>query len=162
MRSSSVIGTTLRGYGAVSPAERASFEIVSAFGATIAISRAINYARERSRPAPGLRSLSRRARQIPSGGGLRVHHFVPGVGLAFAAGGGAILTRTEGRELWLSLPFGVGAGLTLDEIALLVELDNPYWQSQAVALVQAAVAAAAAAALAVHFHRRGASSLQDR
>jgi hypothetical protein len=54
-----------------------------------------------------------------------VHHYLPGMGLALAAGGTAILTRTDGREFWLSLPFGTGAGLTLDELALLVKRDNP-------------------------------------
>ena len=77
------------------------------------------------------------------------------MGLALAAGGTAILTRGDGREFWLSLPFGAGAGLTLDEIAVLVERDNPYWESERFALSQSAAAALAAAALAAHFHLQG-------
>lgn len=84
-----------------------------------------------------------------------MHHFLPGMGLALAAGGGAILTRADGRERWLSLPFGTGAGLTLDEIALLVKRDNPYWDSERFALIQSATAALAA--LAARFYRRGAA-----
>jgi hypothetical protein len=82
------------------------------------------------------------------------------MGLALAAGGTAILTRTDGREFWLGLPFGTGAGLTLDELALLVERDNPYWDSERFALIQSAAAALAAAALAARFHRRGARAAQ--
>jgi hypothetical protein len=89
-----------------------------------------------------------------------VHHYLPGMGLALAAGGTAILTRTDGREFWLSLPFGTGAGLTLDELALLVKRDNPYWDSERFALIQSGTAALAAAALAAHFHRRGARAPQ--
>jgi hypothetical protein len=74
--------------------------------------------------------------------------------LALAAGGTAIMARTDGREFWLSLPFGIGVGLTADEIALLAKRDNPYWDSETLALTQAAVAALAAAALA-RFHRAG-------
>ena len=147
--------TTRRGYRTVSPAERASFGMLSAFAATIGISRAINYLRERRRHAPRLRSWARRAYHSPGQEQLRVHHFLPGIALALAAGGAAILTRMDGREFWLSLPFGTGAGLTLDEIALLVRRDNPYWDSETLALSQAAVAALAATALAARFHRRG-------
>jgi len=45
--------------------------------------------------------------------------------------------RSDGREFWLSLPFGTGIALTTDEIALLVTRDNPYWDSETFALVQA-------------------------
>jgi hypothetical protein len=131
--------------------------MLGAFAATIGISRAINYVRERRRPAPRLRSWTRRAYHSLGQEQLRVHHYLPGIGLALVTGGTAILTRSDGREFWLSLPFGTGAGLTLDEIALLVERDNPYWDSEKFALMQSAAGALAAAALAAHFHRRGAA-----
>lgn len=130
--------------------------MLSAFAATIAVSRGINYARERRRSAPRLRSWARRAYHSPGREQLRVHHFVPGMGLAFTAGGAAIMVRTDGREVWLGLPFGTGVALTVDEIALLLKRDNPYWDSETFALGQAAVAALAAAALVGRFHRRGA------
>jgi hypothetical protein len=62
--------------------------------------------------------------------------------------------RSGGREFWLSLPFGTGIALTTDEIALLVKRDNPCWDSETSALVQAA-AALTAATLAARFHRKG-------
>ena len=149
-----------RGYRTVSPPERAAFGMLSTFAAAIGISRSVNYVRERRRPAPRLRSWARRAYHSPGQERLRVHHYLPGIGLALAAGGAAILTRTDGRELWLSLPFGAGAGLTLDELALLVERDNPYWDSERFALIQSGAAALAAAALAARFHRLGARAPQ--
>src|SRR5215216_3593264 len=152
--------TTRRGYRTVSPAERARFGMLSTFAATIGISRAINYLRERRRHAPRLRSWARRAYHSPGQEQLRVHHYLLGMGLALTTGGTAILTRTDGREFWLSLPFGTGAGLTLDELALLVKRDNPYWDSERFALVQSGAAALAAAALGARFHRRGARAPQ--
>jgi hypothetical protein len=146
---------TRRGWQVVSPPERASFGMLSAFATTIAVSRGINYARERRRPAPRLRSWARRAYYSPGKEQLRVHHFLPGIGLAFATGSAAIMARSDGREFWLSLPFGTGVALTMDEIALLVQRDNPYWDSETLALVQAGAAALAAATLAARFHRQG-------
>ena len=86
---------------------------------------------------------------------VRVVHFLPGIGIAFAAGAASILTRKDRREFWLSLPFGAGAALTLDEADLLLELDNPYWGSEVLALTQGSLAALGAAVLALRFHRRG-------
>jgi len=147
--------TAIRGYRAGPPAERAGFGISTGCAAAIGISRAVNYIRERRRAAPRVRSWGRRIYHSPGSERLRVHHFLPGIVIALLAGGASILTRHDGDELRFSLPFGVGAGLTLDEIALLGELDNPYWESQTLALVQAAVAGALAVGLGVRFHRRG-------
>ena len=147
--------TTISGYRSAPPAERAGFEMLSAFAGTIAVSRATNYVRERRRRAPLLRSMLRRAYHAPGENEMRVHHFLPGIGIAFAAGAASILTRKDRREFWLSLPFGAGAALTLDEADLLLELDNPYWGSEVLALTQGSLAALGAAVLALRFHRRG-------
>jgi hypothetical protein len=104
----------------------AGFGVSSAFATTVAASRMINYVRERRRRLPWLRSLGRRVYHSPGVSRVRVHHFTPGVVMILAAGGGSIFARSDGREVWFSLPFGVGAGLTLDELGLLLELDNPY------------------------------------
>lgn len=130
--------------------ERAGFGALLSFAATIPVSRTVNYVRERKRHAPLLRSLARRVASVPRSSDPRVHHFVPGVGIAFAAGGAAILTQDR-RAFLLSLPFGVGVGLTLDELEVMVGRDNPYWGSEGFALAQSAVAAAGAAALALRF-----------
>jgi hypothetical protein len=129
--------------------------MLASFAVTIGASRLTNYVRERRRDAPRLRSWVRRAYHLPGREELRVHHFVPGIGLAFLAGAGAILKREDRLEPWFSVPFGIGMGLTFDEIAVMTELDNPYWESQQLALAQAGSAALGAAALAARLHHRG-------
>ena len=146
-----------RGYRAASSAERAAFGMLTSFSSMLGIARAVNYAREQTRPTPRLRSLVRRIRTAPTDDGPRVHHFLPGIGVALAAGAAAIVSRNDRNELWFSVPFGSGAGLVLDEIALLVDVENPYWRSQTVALAQALLAAAAAAGLALRFRQLGAA-----
>src|SRR3954451_6109244 len=47
--------------------------------------------------------------------GRHIHNFVPGILLAFGSGIGALTTRNERVEATLSIPFGVGMGLTMDE-----------------------------------------------
>jgi ABC-type Fe3+ transport system permease subunit len=147
----SAFETALRGYRAAPTPERATFEVSSAFAATIAISRALNYVRERRRAAPRVRSWLRRAYHAPGRQKSRFHHFAPGIAILLVTGFGAVVTREDGREWRFSVPFGVGAGLTTDEVALLIELDNPYWKSERFSLGQAAVGALVATALAVRF-----------
>jgi hypothetical protein len=76
-------------------------------------------------------------------GGRHIHHFVPGIALAFLAGGAALLTRNEGLEPWLAVPFGAGVALTLDESALLLELEDVYWTEEGVLSLQISAATAA-------------------
>ena len=77
-------------------------------------------------------------------GGRHIHHFVPGIALAFVSGGIALLTRDEELEPWLAIPFGAGVALTLDESALLLELEDVYWTEEGVLSLQITSAAAAA------------------
>ena len=72
--------------------------------------------------------------------GRHIHHFIPGIAMAFLAGGAAIVTRNEDLEPWFAVPFGVGAALTLDEAALLVELEDVYWSEEGVLSVQVTLA----------------------
>jgi len=130
--------------------------MLTSFAATIGISRAINYIRERRRRGPRLRSLARHVYHSPGQERLRVHQFVPGIALAFITGGGSILKRQDKDELWFGIPFGTGAALTLDEIAVMTELDNAYWESEKFAIAQAASAALGALALAIRLYYRGA------
>ena len=91
-------------------------------------------------------------------GRRHIHHFVPGIVIAFAAGAAAILTRDEAIEPWLAVPFGVGMGLTLDESALLLELDDVYWTREGLLSVQITLAVMAmlgALAIALRFLWRG-------
>ena len=91
-------------------------------------------------------------------GRRHIHHFVPGIVVAFAAGSAAILSRNEDLEPRLAVPFGVGMGLTLDESALLLELEDVYWTREGLLSVQitlAVMALLASSALGLRFLRRG-------
>ena len=89
-----------------------------------------------------------------------VHHFVPGLVVALAAGGISIGARRKSIDRWLALPFGAGTALVVDEAALLLELEDVYWSEEGVLSLQlsfATMAFLAALALAVRLVRRGES-----
>ena len=91
-------------------------------------------------------------------GRRHVHHFVPGIVMAFLAGGASIASRNEELDQWLALPFGTGVALTLDESALLLQLEDVYWTEQGVLSVQitlSAIALLGALALSRRLLRRG-------
>ena len=69
-------------------------------------------------------------------GGHHVHHFVPGILIAFTAGGAGLITGSERLEKVLAVPFGAGIGMTFDEAALLLELDDVYWSREGLLSVQ--------------------------
>jgi hypothetical protein len=90
--------------------------------------------------------------------GRHIHHFIPGILISFASGIGAITTRNEGAEAALAIPFGVGMGLTMDEAALLLDLEDVYWTRQGLLSVQVSLgvtATLAATILGLRVLRRG-------
>jgi hypothetical protein len=68
--------------------------------------------------------------------GRHIHHFIPGIVLAFIAGGVSVVSRNEDLDPWLAVPLGVGTALTLDEAALLVEFEDVYWSEEGILSVQ--------------------------
>ncbi|WP_372790941.1 hypothetical protein [Paraconexibacter sp.] len=91
-------------------------------------------------------------------GGNHVHHFVPGIVLAFLAGGISVATANEKLDPFLAVPFGVGVALTLDETALLLKLDDVYWSEEGIVSVQVTFATLfmlSALALALRLLARG-------
>lgn len=64
-------------------------------------------------------------------GGIHVHHVVPGV-IAVLVGGlmGFSATRTGLWEQVGAVLFGIGAALVLDEFALILHLDDVYWEQE--------------------------------
>jgi len=75
-------------------------------------------------------------------GGSHIHHFVPGIGLAFGAGAAGLITESQEIETLLAVPFGVGVGLTFDEAALLLRLQDVYWTREGMLSVQVTLATA--------------------
>jgi hypothetical protein len=91
-------------------------------------------------------------------GGRHIHHFIPGIVLAFASGIGAITTQSDTMESTLAIPFGAGMGLTMDEAALLLGLEDVYWTRQGLLSVQVSLgvtATLAATVLGLRVFRRG-------
>jgi hypothetical protein len=138
------------GYQDVPKRENALFNLLASFVATFATARGITYLL-RGRPTVGpFRSLRVGRRHI--------HHFVPGITIAFVSGAAAIVTTNEQIEPKLAVAFGAGMGLTLDESALLLELEDVYWTEEGVVSVQitlAVIALIGAMALGLRFLRRG-------
>ncbi|MER5830786.1 hypothetical protein ABT116_08080 [Streptomyces sp. NPDC002130] len=63
-----------------------------------------------------------------SSGGVHVHHVVPGVILTIVGGFGAVAGGQHGFGSCLAaVLFGIGAGLVLDEFALVLHLADVYW-----------------------------------
>ncbi len=153
---SGFVRRTLVGARSSSPPARVAFSSLTSFATTIAISRTLNYLRERRRRFPRMRSLARSLSSGPHQSAVRVHHFVPGIAIAYCAGTTAILTHRSG--FWLGLPFGSGVALTFDELPLLLGRDNPYWGHERLSLIQGTTATVGAAALATRFYRQGASA----
>ncbi|MFF4322327.1 hypothetical protein [Streptomyces sp. NPDC001568] len=81
-------------------------------------------------------------------GGVHVHHVVPGVILVIIGGFGAVGSGRHGFGAALSaVLFGLGAGLVLDEFALILHLDDVYWSEQGRKSVEIVVVTAALVAL---------------
>jgi hypothetical protein len=140
----------MAGYRQVSTRENAVFNLLTSFVITFMSARAISALLRGRRNVGPFRDMKLGRRHI--------HHFVPGIALAFVSGGAAITRREPGQQPWLAIPFGVGMGLTLDESALLLELDDVYWSEEGVVSVQITLAVTAlltAGALATRFLRRG-------
>ena len=79
---------------------------------------------------------------IETEGGLHVHHLVFGIALMLLAG---FLLALQLGSPWLELSaaaFGIGAGLTLDEYALWLHLEDVYWAEEGRRSVDAVIIAA--------------------
>ena len=138
------------GYREVSTRQNSMFNLLTSFAATFILIRTVTFALRGNQSFGPLRNVRVGRRHI--------HHFVPGIVIAFGAGAGAILTPDEQLEPWFAVPFGVGLGLTLDESALLLELDDVYWTREGLLSVQITLAVMAmlgALALALRFLWRG-------
>jgi len=138
------------GYRGGSTQENALLNLLLAFSGTFAAVRAsTTIIHRRGRLGP-LRNVVV--------GEHHIHHFVPGIVVAFLAGGVSIVSRNPDVGPLLAVPFGAGVALTLDESALLLKLDDVYWTADGIVSVQitlATLAMLSALALALRVLRRG-------
>ncbi len=87
---------------------------------------------------------------VVSDSGVHLHHLVFGIVTMMAAGALGFLSfgNSPGTEI-CAFFFGVGAGLTIDEFALWVHLDDVYWAEEGRSSIDATVIAAAGMGLAL-------------
>lgn len=150
------IEVAVEGYRSGSRREGALLLLLGSFTVTFGIVRASTHAIRRRGQFGPFRNM-----QI---GERHIHHFVPGIAMAFVAGAVSISTRDGRLSPWLAIPFGTGVALTLDESALLLELDDVYWTEEGIVSVQITLAAAimlSAVVLVLRALRRGEEQVLD-
>jgi hypothetical protein len=133
------VGVAVSGYTATPRSEVVLFNLLSGFLGAFALVRLSTW---------GIRDQWWPFREV-SVGGRHIHHFVPGIGLAFAAGTAALLTESEALEDRLAIPLGAGMGLTFDEAALLLDLRDVYWTREGLLSVQLSLGATATLSIAI-------------
>ena len=129
----------LRGYAGAPRSEIVLFNLLAGFLGSFALVRLSTWGiRDRWWPFGNVRV-----------GDRHIHHFVPGILLAFTAGTVALLTDDDGLERRLAVPMGVGLGLTFDEAALLLDLRDVYWTREGLLSVQLSFGATAILSIAI-------------
>jgi hypothetical protein len=144
------VEVVVAGYRRSTARENALLNLLVSYAATAALARASTHViRARGHFGP---FHNRRV------AGRHIHHFLPGIGFALLSGAASIISRDEAWDPWLAVPFGAGAALTLDEAALLVELEDVYWSPEGLLSVQVslgAIAVLGALAVGGRMIRRG-------
>ncbi len=150
------VEVALTGYRTGSTRENALLNLLVSFSLTFGLARgATHLIRKRGSMGPIRNVVVSQS---------HIHHFVPGILLAFGAGGVAVVSRNQKLDPFLAVPFGAGVALTLDESALLLKLDDVYWTEDGIVSVQislAAVAMLSALALVLRVLRRGEELVLD-
>jgi hypothetical protein len=127
------VAVLVEGYEATSRTEKVLFNMLTGFVSAFALIR--------------LSTAGIRGGWWPAGnvrlGGRHIHHFVPGILIAFGSGALALLTQSQKLETSLAIPFGAGIGLTFDEAALLLDLRDVYWTREGILSVQVSFGLAA-------------------
>ncbi|HEV7401072.1 MAG TPA: hypothetical protein VGN84_12510 [Solirubrobacterales bacterium] len=133
------VSVAVSGYAEAPRTETVLFNLLAGFLASFALVRISTW---------GIRDEWWPFRNV-SVGGRHIHHFVPGILIAFASGTTALLTDDEALEEKLAVTTGVGMGLTFDEAALLLDLRDVYWTRQGLLSVQLSLGATAILSIAI-------------
>lgn len=133
------VGVAVSGYAATPRSETVLFNLLAGFLGAFALVRVSTWGiRDRWWPFENVKV-----------GGRHIHHFVPGILLAFASGTAALLTDNDALEDRLAIPMGAGMGLTFDEAALLLDLRDVYWTREGLLSVQLSLGATAILSIAI-------------
>lgn len=133
------VGVAVSGYTAAPRSETVLFNLLGGFLGSFALVRLSTW---------GIRDKWGPFRNV-SVGGRHIHHFVPGILIAFGAGTAALLTDDDELEQRLAIPMGAGIGLTFDEAALLLDLRDVYWTREGLLSVQLSLGATAILSIAI-------------
>lgn len=133
------VGVAVRGYTEASRSETVLFNLLGGFLGAFALVRLSTW---------GIRDERGPFRNVHIGG-RHIHHFVPGILLAFASGTAALLVDDDATEQWLAIPMGAGIGLTFDEAALLLDLRDVYWTREGLLSIQLSLGATAILSVAI-------------
>jgi hypothetical protein len=133
------VAVAVRGYVAAPRSETVLFNLLAGFLGSFATVRLSTWGiRDRWGP---FRNVQVR--------GHHIHHFVPGILIAFGSGVTALVTDDDELEQRLAVPMGVGIGLTFDEAALLLDLRDVYWTREGLLSVQLSLGATAILSIAI-------------
>jgi hypothetical protein len=144
-----------RGYREAASGETVLFNLLSAFVISFSVIRLTAFGQRR-----GLRPFFN-----VIVGRTHVHHFIPGILLAFGSGAAALFVRDEKLRETLAVPLGIGMGLTFDESALLLSLEDVYWTREGLVGIQITLGMTsllAATVIALRILRRGERSLEEQ
>jgi hypothetical protein len=133
------VGVAVRGYEEAPRYETVLFNLLAGFLGSFALVRISTWAIRDGRGP--FRNVSI--------GGRHIHHFVPGILLAFGSGAAGLLTDDDRLEQKLAIPMGAGFGLTFDEAALLLDLRDVYWSREGLLSVQLSLGATAILSIAI-------------
>ena len=147
------VGVAVRGYTEAPRSEAVLFNLLAGFLGSFALVRISTWA---------IRDGRGPFRNVHIGG-RHIHHFVPGILIAFASSTAALLTDDDAVEQRLAIPMGAGIGLTFDEAALLLDLRDVYWTREGLLSVQLSFGATAILSIAIitlRMLRRGERELE--
>jgi hypothetical protein len=133
------VAVAVRGYAEASRTETVLFNLLGGFLGSFALVRISTW---------GIRENVGPFRNVKIGG-RHIHHFVPGILIAFGSGTAALLTDDDKVEQRLAIPMGAGIGLTFDEAALLLDLRDVYWTREGLLSVQLSLGASAILSIAI-------------
>ena len=127
------VGVAVEGYSATPNRELVMFNLLSGFLGSFALVRLTTWMiREELGPFRNLNIAGR-----------HIHHFVPGIIIAFTSGVIGLLLSGDKADRRIARTLGVGMGLTFDEAALLLDLQDVYWSRQGLLSVQITLATGA-------------------
>jgi hypothetical protein len=133
------VGVAVSGYEAAPRSETVLFNLLAGFLGAFTLVRISTWGiRDKWWPFQNVRV-----------GGRHIHHFVPGILLAFGSGTAAMLTDDDALEDRLAISMGAGMGLTFDEAALLLDLRDVYWTREGLLSVQLSLGATAILSIAI-------------